>query len=146
MLRLFTWRAAGWAVVGLASLLWLGCAPQLLNQTQTTSGTSNGPVNEIQASLQNRAPVAIASADQEARAGDTVTLRATASYDADGDALTFYWRQVDGPAVELQAPFASIAHCTVPADILAPVDLTFRCQVTDGFAAGAATVVVSIIP
>lgn len=49
----------------------------------------------------NDAPVADAGPDQIGIAAGTVTLDGSASFDPDGDPITFQWTQVSGSAVEL---------------------------------------------
>jgi len=49
----------------------------------------------------NDAPVANAGPDQIGIAAGQVSLDASASHDPDGDAITFQWSQVSGPAVSL---------------------------------------------
>jgi hypothetical protein len=49
----------------------------------------------------NDAPVANAGPDQIGVAAGQITLDASASYDPDGDAITFQWTQVAGPSVSL---------------------------------------------
>jgi len=54
----------------------------------------------------NTAPVADAGPNQILPVGATVTLNGSASYDPDGDPITFQWVQEAGPAVTLSAPTA----------------------------------------
>jgi hypothetical protein len=49
-------------------------------------------------------PVAMAGNDLTVQIGDTVVLDGTASYDSDGDTLSYKWIQVSGPAVNLSDP------------------------------------------
>lgn len=49
----------------------------------------------------NDAPVANAGADQIGIAAGSVSLDGSASYDPEGDALTYQWSQVSGPSVAL---------------------------------------------
>ncbi|MCK0538661.1 PKD domain-containing protein [Alcanivorax quisquiliarum] len=51
----------------------------------------------ITAERPNSAPVAHAGADQFVKAGDTVTLDGSGSFDADGDTLSYHWQLVAAP-------------------------------------------------
>ena len=49
----------------------------------------------------NDAPVANAGPDQIGVSAGQITLDGSGSYDPEGDALTYEWRQVSGPSVSL---------------------------------------------
>lgn len=55
----------------------------------------------------NASPVADAGPDQIGVSAGTITLDGSASYDPDGDPITFAWTQTGGPAVSLSAPTAA---------------------------------------
>lgn len=76
----------------------------------------------------NTAPVADAGADQNATAGQTVTLDASDSSDADGDTLSFEWAQTGGSAVTINNSDEETATFTAPN---AAGALTFEVTVTD---------------
>jgi len=64
---------------------------------------------------QNALPVASAGADQSAVVGQSVTLDAAGSTDADGDTLSYQWTQTAGPAATLSSTTEPQAHATLPA-------------------------------
>jgi hypothetical protein len=81
----------------------------------------------------NRLPVANAGSDQHVGQGALVTLQGRGS-DPDGDALTFTWRQVAGPVVQLSDVTSGTPTFTAP-----PINgngttavLTFSLVVRDG--------------
>jgi hypothetical protein len=78
---------------------------------------------------ENRAPVADAGADLAAGQAEQVWLTGSASFDPDGDALTFEWKQLAGPPVILWP------NPNVPNPVfVAPMGagrLTFRLRVAD---------------
>ncbi len=56
----------------------------------------------------NSAPVADAGPNQTLPGAATVTLNGSASFDPDGDPITYQWVQESGPAVSLSAPTSAI--------------------------------------
>lgn len=81
----------------------------------------------------NHAPVANASADVSVDEGLPVELNATASTDADGDALTFAWTQTGGSPVTLTNANKAKATFTAPF-VAGGALLTFEVAVSDGTA------------
>jgi hypothetical protein len=55
----------------------------------------------------NAPPVADAGPDQIGVPSGTISLDGSGSYDPDGDAITYQWTQISGPAVTLSAPTAA---------------------------------------
>ena len=81
----------------------------------------------------NRPPVADAGADQNINLGSatTVFLNGSASFDPDGDALSFNWVQLLGPPVTLNnATTATPSFEVAPSN--APASLQFALIVSDG--------------
>ncbi len=64
---------------------------------------------------QNTPPVASAGTDQTAVVGESVTLDASGSTDADGDTLSFEWTQTAGPAATLSSSSEPQVQVTLPA-------------------------------
>ncbi len=91
----------------------------------------------------NHAPVAEAGADKVSTAGDIVTLDASGSTDADGDALTYKWSQTVGPAVALSSVTTVTPSFTAPT-VTAATTLTFWVTATDSHDA-TATDTVSVV-
>nr|WP_264475110.1 malectin domain-containing carbohydrate-binding protein [Salinirubrum litoreum] len=84
----------------------------------------------ITVEAQNTAPTADAGADQTVQAGDTVTLDATGSSDADGSIASYSWTQTGGTSVSLSDASAAQPTFTAP-DLTSEETLTFEVQVTD---------------
>jgi LmbE family N-acetylglucosaminyl deacetylase len=80
----------------------------------------------------NRPPVPNAGTDQQANEGVMVTLNGTASFDPDGTALTYSWRQVSGPSVTLSNPTLAQPTYISPSGLAADVMLEFELVVSDG--------------
>ena len=81
----------------------------------------------------NRPPVAEAHAPrvQTITAAETLTLDGTASFDPDGQPLTYHWTQLAGPTVTLNnLTSAAPAFVWAPAD--GPAEFRFRLVVNDG--------------
>ena len=97
-------------------------------------GTVDSTADEVtvQAVAANTAPIAHAGADQTTlRPNDTVTLDGSGSSDADGDALTYLWTQVSGPAVTLSDATAVNPTFTIPLDAVTTA-IVFELVVNDG--------------
>jgi fibronectin type 3 domain-containing protein len=71
-----------------------------------SDGKADSPPDSVSVVVNgvNSVPVADAGVDRTVRAGDVVTLNGDQSSDADGDPLTFSWKQTGGPAVTLSDP------------------------------------------
>ncbi len=76
----------------------------------------------------NSPPTAVAGEDRAVNGGQRVTLDGTASTDADGDDLTFAWRQIDGPDVTLVNGATDTAQFTAPQE---DTELSFELVVVD---------------
>jgi hypothetical protein len=77
-------------------------------------------------------PVASAGTDQTANEGSTVTLNGAGSSDPNGDALTYHWEQIGGPAVILSNPSSAQPTFSTPEVPTGGATLTFRLTVSDG--------------
>jgi hypothetical protein len=103
------------------------------------SDTVNVTIKDV-----NRSPVALAGDDQAVKEGSPVTLDGSASYDPDGDPITYSWLQTAGSGVLLSSN--EIAQPTFSAPFVGSAGeaLTFSLTVDDGLAAHTDTVNVTI--
>jgi hypothetical protein len=92
-------------------------------QNNTSVTTTVKPVNHP--------PVANAGVNQTVSPGDIATLDGSKSVDPDNDPIKYLWKQVVGPAVELNGADTPIATFTAPLNISTDTDLTFELIVTD---------------
>ena len=97
----------------------------LANSDPDTATITAAPV------MENRPPVAHAGANQSARVGQWVTLDGSASYDPDGDEITFRWSFVSKPG-ESAAILANSASVNPSFEIDAPGTYVIELIVNDG--------------
>lgn len=93
----------------------------------------NGGVDRetVAVRLRNTAPTADAGEDQFVDEETTVVLNATGFKDPDGDIITYRWRQVFGPPVNLSNPRATDPTFTAP-DVDRRTVLQFEARARDG--------------
>jgi hypothetical protein len=93
----------------------------------------------------NDRPTAVAKVDKnDVNEGQTVTLDASRSYDANGDQLSFSWQQIgDNPSVTTSGPHDSITTFSAPA-VDADITLQYNLTVDDTKQDGIDTATVSV--
>ena len=79
----------------------------------------------------HHAPVASAGTDQQVAPDAAVTLNGSASWDPDGNTMTYAWTQIAGTAVQLTGANTASPTFTAPAQ---SGELTFKLVVSDGYA------------
>ncbi|BBL73942.1 DUF4465 domain-containing protein [Methylomagnum ishizawai] len=99
--------------------------------TDPDGNASDPAVVNLMIKQVNHAPVAELPQSIPIRAGATLVLDGTASYDPDFDALGYAWEQTAGPAVTLSSPTAAKPTTVVPLAALGQT-LGFRLTVSDG--------------
>ena len=92
----------------------------------------------------NQAPVADAGANQTVNELTPVALDASASFDPDGEAMTFNWSQTAGDPVVLMDADQPIASFTAPEVTSGPIVLEFTVVVDDGLDTDLATTLVTV--
>src|SRR5207253_5223378 len=108
-------------------------------QANSAAATVNVLVKHL-----NRAPVASAGPTQTVAERTAVTLDATGSTDADGDALTYSWTQAGGPSVALAGAATAHPTFTTP-QVTGTQTFVFQVVASDGQAISVpATVSVSV--
>ena len=115
------------------SLTFSGTAPDVLGpmvfRLRIRDNFTESEPDDVTVNVVNRAPLAWAGPDRGGLAGETVTLEG-AGHDLDGDALTYRWTQVSGPAVALSSATAQKPTLVVPAGATEP--MVFALTVNDG--------------
>ena len=79
----------------------------------------------------NQPPTADAGADQSVTEGVFVTLNGSNSYDPDNEIVSYHWRQIDGPAVDIAGADSIQASITTPDVGADGTFLQFELQVND---------------
>lgn len=96
--------------------------------------------------VQNSVPVARAGDNLTASSGELVVLDGAGSTDADGDRLTFVWRQLESrPTIVLEDGFSTRPRFFAPM-VDAATTVTFRLTVIDGLSTDVDDVRVTINP
>jgi hypothetical protein len=103
-------------------------------------GLADTKCTTVTVAASNRPPVANAGPNQQVNEGDLVTLDGSASSDPDGDALTYSWSLIGGPAVTLSSTSAAKPTFTAPDDGA----YTFRLVVNDGQATSSDDITVNV--
>ncbi len=85
--------------------------------------------DQVQVSVANGYPVALVANEVNAQYGEPVILDASASYDPNGDDLTYHWQRVSGPYVSLHHVTKATPSFVAP---MTPAELVFRVAVCDG--------------
>ncbi|KAB8332808.1 PKD domain-containing protein [Scytonema tolypothrichoides VB-61278] len=109
----------------------------LLFEVTVTDAFGKSAADQVKVTVEpitrpNDAPLPNAGPDQRAPLASVVTLDARASSDPNGDALTFQWRQVSGPALTISGADGALATVVTPASA---ATLVFEVTVTDAFGA-----------
>jgi len=91
----------------------------------------------------NHAPIANAGQPQTVGEGTTVTLNGSASYDPDGDSISYKWEQTSGPQVTVQNPTAMQPSFTAP-NVTGDTTLMFTLTVSDGHLTSSASVSITV--
>jgi RHS repeat-associated protein len=117
-------------------------------QLRVSDGTLFSAPDEVRISTENSIPVAHAGEDRTGTVGDTITLDGSASSDADGDALSYFWTFTSRP--EGSGAALDNAAAPVPSFLAdAPGLYVVQLIVNDGLADSSpdtATVAIEIAP
>jgi chitinase len=100
--------------------------------TATPTPTPTATPTPLPTPVPNQSPIVEAGPNQTVAAAAKVTLNGSQSYDPEGQAITYRWKQTSGPTVALSA--ATIAKPTFNAPAVAvgqSVTLVFELTVTD---------------
>ena len=97
-----------------------------------SAGNSRSDQVSVNVTNVNHAPTANAGADQTAIEDELITLNGSATFDADGDAITYSWEQERGPVVSLSENNSPNPSFRVPSFGSGDPTLTFMLRVNDG--------------
>ncbi|MEM9208553.1 MAG: choice-of-anchor B family protein, partial [Pseudomonadota bacterium] len=115
-------------------------------QGAALAGPSTATVTIQNGTGVNQAPNVSAGANQQRTAGTNVMLNGSATFDPDGDALTYAWTQESGPTVTLNSADTPTATFVAPT-VSTATSLGFRLTATDtGNQSSSATTSVTVVP
>ena len=103
--------------------------------TVTSGSQASAAVVNVTVINVNHAPEAHVGAGQVVNEGSLVALDGSASFDPDGDPLTYQWVQTGGPTITLtgaDTAQASFTAPSLPGGVGGSVALTFQLTVSDG--------------
>ena len=123
-------RSAKFAASSLALLMCTACGG--------SSSSSSAPTPAV-----NQAPVVTVSKLSIVSEGQPFELDASGSTDREGDSLTYSWRQLTGPIVDIASPTSSKLSLVAPM-LDGDVGMSFEVSVTDGALATVSTVSLDI--
>jgi hypothetical protein len=95
-----------------------------------SDGKSDSSSDTVSVTVENLAPTAASVGTITAGPGTVAMLDGSASVDPDGDALTYSWTQLSGPAVTIDTVAPGVSRFQVPSTT--PVTLMFALTVSDG--------------
>ncbi len=111
---------------------------------------SDGQLNSLPAIMNvtvtnvNKYPIAQAGNNQTVNEATVVTLNGSASYDPDGETITYAWSQTGGPTVTLTGDTTAAPTFTAPLVGFTGATLTFALTVTDPLGAASNPDTVSV--
>ena len=111
-------------------------------QVSDSFGGSDTDSAKVMVVAANNGPSANAGPDREVDENATLTLTCVGS-DPDGDALTYSWKQISGPTVEMINPNSAMLSFVAPGVVKTTI-LEFECTVTDGELSSSDSVMVTI--
>ena len=120
-------HAAGGPYTGVTATLKVTPADRPSTDSPTTPTTPTTPVPKPLVDP----PVADAGPDQTVAEGAAVSLDGSGSSDPEGEALTFSWRQLAGPAVTLEGAATATPSFVAPVQLAADSVLTIELKVTN---------------
>ena len=100
--------------------------------TDADGNVSHADTVNIIIKIVNHAPIAELPITMNIRAGATLVLDGSASYDPDHDSLNYFWEQTAGTAVSLSSQTAEKPSLIVPLNVFGET-LAFKLTVSDGF-------------
>lgn len=120
--------------------------PGEYNVTLTVYDGTTSSQAQTTATIINLAPISDAGPDLHVLKRDKIVyLDGTGSYDPEGFSLSYQWRQVSGPTVDLWTDWTATTNFTFPRNIRIPAEIVFELTVADRLGSSATDQVVITI-